>query len=78
MPGMISTDGGWHWYSHHTTDPACCGHYLNTFDIVRMHRYTNRQAGGTPETYEDKLRSTRAAIADLMNYHPELFIERNN
>lgn len=78
MPGMISTDGGWHWYSHHTTDPACCGRYLNTFDIVRIHRYTSRQTGGTPEANEDKLRSTKVAIADLINSHPELFTERNN
>ena len=78
MPGMISIDGGWHWYSHHTTDPACCGRYLNMFDIVRIHRYTNRKTGGVPETYEDRLRSTRAAIAELLNNRPELFTERND
>lgn len=78
MPGMISTDGGWHWYSHHTTDPACCGRYLNVFDIVRIHRYTGRKTGGTPETYEDRIQSTKVAIADLMNDHTEFFTERNN
>ena len=26
-------------YSHHSTDPAACGHSLNAFDLVRIHKF---------------------------------------
>lgn len=43
--GMVLYDGKWA-YSHHATDPAC-GKLLNSFDLVRTHKFPdlNEKAG---------------------------------
>ena len=37
--GVVLYEGKWA-YSHHATDPAC-GKLLNSFDLVRVHKYTD-------------------------------------
>lgn len=45
-------------YSHHASDPAC-GKLLNAFDIVRVHRFGDKDAGGD-DSDPTKLPSFRA------------------
>lgn len=36
--GLVTYDDRWA-YSHHSTDPAGCGHVCNAFDLMRIHRF---------------------------------------
>lgn len=36
--GLIVYDGKYA-YSHHASDPACCGSLLNAFDLIRVHKF---------------------------------------
>ena len=33
-------------YSHHATDP-CCGKLMNAFDVVRLHKFGDKDAKGS-------------------------------
>lgn len=46
-------------YSHHATDPAC-GHLMNAFDVVRIHKFGNLDARADEDTEPSKLPSFKA------------------
>lgn len=46
-------------YSHHATDPAC-GHLMNAFDVVRIHKFGNLDAKADEDTEPSRLPSFKA------------------
>ena len=46
-------------YSHHATDPAC-GKLLNSFDVVRLHKFGALDSKANPDTPPSKLPSFQA------------------
>lgn len=48
-------------YSHHASDPAS-GHLLNSFDIVRIHKFSDLDDKTAPDTIATKLPSYKAMI----------------
>ena len=46
-------------YSHHATDPAC-GKLMNAFDVVRIHKFGNKDDRSDPDTEATKLPSFKA------------------
>lgn len=72
--GAIVYDGDLFLYSHHSHDP-CCNQLVNAFDLVRLHRYGDKDNGAKPDTPVNKLPSYVAmsklavsdkAVADLI------------
>ena len=59
--GVITYDGRFA-YSHHATDPVC-GHLLNAFDLVRLHRFRDLDDKCAPDTAPGKLPSFQAMSA---------------
>lgn len=56
--GAVVYDDLW-LYSHHGTDP-CCEREVNAFDLVRLHRFADLDAGRPEETPVNRLPSYRA------------------
>lgn len=54
--GAIIYDDAKYLYSHHATDP-CGGRLVNAFDLVRLHKYGDKDADSSPETPVIKLPS---------------------
>lgn len=54
--GAIIYDNGKFLYSHHATDP-CSGKLVNSFDLVRLHKYGDEDDGCTADTPVNKLPS---------------------
>lgn len=48
-------------YSHHATDPAC-GQLMNTFDVVRIHKYGALDDKAKPDTSPSKMPSFKAMV----------------
>lgn len=46
-------------YSHHATDP-CCGKLMNAFDVVRLHKFGDKDARMPEDTEPGKLPSFKA------------------
>lgn len=46
-------------YSHHATDP-CCGKLMNAFDVVRLHKFGDKDARAAEGTEPGKLPSFKA------------------
>lgn len=65
--GAVIYDDGKFLFSHHATDP-CGGKLVNAFDLVRLHRFGDKDDGSAPDTPVVKLPSYRAmcelAVAD--------------
>lgn len=65
--GAIVYDNGNFLYSHHATDPAG-GRLVNAFDLVRLHKFTDKDDDAKPDTPTNKLPSYTAmcqlAVAD--------------
>ncbi len=65
--GAVVYDNGAFLYSHHATDPAG-GRLVNSFDLVRLHRFAERDDDAKPDTPTNKLPSYAAmcelAVAD--------------
>lgn len=65
--GAVIYDNGKFLYSHHATDP-CSGRLVNAFDLVRLHRFGDRDDEAQPGTPTNRLPSYRAmcelAVAD--------------
>ena len=53
-------------YSHHATDPAC-GQLCNAFDIVRIHKFGNRDDRAKADTAPNKLPSYKAMVEFALN-----------
>ena len=58
--GLVIYDGKFA-YSHHATDPAC-GRLLNAFDLVRIHRFRDRDDKTALDTPPGKLPSFKAMV----------------
>lgn len=65
--GAVVYDNGAFLYSHHATDPAG-GRLVNSFDLVRLHLFADKDDDAKPETPTNKLPSFTAmcerAVAD--------------
>ena len=65
--GAVIYDGGKFLYSHHATDP-CSGKLVNAFDLVRLHKFGDKDSNAVPDTPVAKLPSFKAmcdfALAD--------------
>lgn len=54
--GAVIYDNGAFLFSHHATDPAG-GRLVNAFDLVRLHRFSDRDDDAKPETPTNRLPS---------------------
>ena len=65
--GAVIYDNGLFLYSHHSTDP-CSGKLVNAFDLVRLHKFGDRDDGADAKTPPNRLPSYLAmcefAVAD--------------
>ncbi len=65
--GAVVYDNGAFLYSHHATDPAG-GRLVNSFDLVRLHKFADQDDAAKPDTPTNKLPSYQAmcelAMAD--------------
>ena len=65
--GAVIYDNGKFLYSHHATDP-CSGRLVNSFDLVRLHRFGDQDDEAQPGTPTNRLPSYKAmcelAVAD--------------
>lgn len=59
--GLIVYDGKYA-YSHHASDPACCGSLLNAFDLVRVHKFGALDVACTEGTPTAKRPSCKAML----------------
>ena len=57
--GAVVYDSGKFLYSHHATDP-CSGKLVNCFDLVRLHKFGDRDDGAQPGTPSNRLPSFKA------------------
>ena len=57
--GAVLYDNGKFLYSHHATDP-CSGKLVNAFDLVRLHRFGDRDDAAEPGTPVNRLPSYKA------------------
>lgn len=61
--GAVIYEGGKFLFSHHATDP-CGGRLVNAFDLVRLHKFAEKDADASPDTPVNKLPSYKA-MCDL-------------
>ena len=65
--GAVVYENGKFLYSHHATDP-CSGHLVNCFDLVRLHKFGEKDDEAAPGTPNNRLPSYLAmcefAVAD--------------
>lgn len=61
--GAVIYDGGKFLFSHHATDP-CSGRLVNAFDLVRLHKFGEKDDSAAPDTPVVKLPSYKA-MCDL-------------
>ena len=65
--GAVIYDNGLFLYSHHSTDP-CCGRLVNSFDLVRIHKFGNADDQAAANTPANRLPSYQMmcelAVAD--------------
>jgi len=59
--GLVVYDGGLFAYSHHGTDP-CSGKLVNAFDLVRIHKFGERDETAAPGTPTNRLPSYTAMV----------------
>lgn len=59
--GLVIYDGGKFAYSHHSTDPVS-GRLVNAFDLVRLHKFGEKDEDAEPGLDGDKLPSFRAMV----------------
>lgn len=57
--GAVVYDNGKFLYSHHATDP-CSGRLVNAFDLVRLHKFGEKDDNAAPDTPVVKLPSYKA------------------
>lgn len=62
--GAVIYDNGLYLYSHHATDP-CSGKLVNSFDLVRLHLYGDKDVGVNPKTNISKYPSYMAMLEKL-------------
>ena len=64
--GAVIYDNGKFLFSHHATDP-CSGRLVNAFDLVRLHKFGDKDAESDPETPVAKLPSYKAMCDMALN-----------
>lgn len=64
--GAVIYDDAKFLYSHHATDP-CSGRLVNAFDLVRLHKFGDKDDNATPETPVVKLPSYKAMCELAIN-----------
>lgn len=57
--GAVIYEDGKFLFSHHSTDP-CCGKLVNAFDLVRIHKFRDRDDDARPDTPPGRLPSYQA------------------
>ena len=57
--GAVVYEDGKFLFSHHSTDP-CCGKLVNAFDLVRIHKFRDRDDDAAPSTPPGRLPSYQA------------------
>jgi predicted P-loop ATPase len=67
--GAIVYDDGQFLYSHHATDP-CGGRLVNSFDMVRLHKFGGQDDEAAPGTPVNRLPSFSAMCAFAMEQGP--------
>ena len=72
--GAVVYDGGKYMFSHHATDP-CGGRLVNSFDMVRLHKFDELDAEAAPGTPGGKLPSY-AAMCDMAAQDAEVKRQR--
>lgn len=78
--GAIVYDNGAFLFSHHATDP-CSARLVNSFDLVRLHKYGDQDDEAAPGTPTNRLPSFSAMMAFAMSLEPVaemLMAERYN
>ncbi len=60
--GAVIYDNGKFLYSHHATDP-CSGRLVNAFDMVRLHRFGDKDDEAQPGTPPTACRPTRPCVS---------------
>lgn len=68
--GAVLYDDGKFLYSHHATDP-CSGKLVNAFDLVRLHKFGDRDDTAAPNTPVVKMPSF-TAMCELANSLPDV------
>ena len=68
--GAVIYDSGKFLYSHHATDP-CSGKLVNAFDLVRLHRFGDKDDEAQPGTPTNRLPSYRA-MCELATQAPDV------
>ncbi|MFZ5975219.1 MAG: VapE domain-containing protein [Bacillota bacterium] len=68
--GAVIYDNGLFLYSHHATDP-CSGKLVNSFDLVRLHKFAELDDDTKPDTPVNKLPSY-AAMCELAVSDPQV------
>lgn len=71
--GAVVYDDGKFLYSHHATDP-CSGRLVNAFDLVRLHRFGDKDDNAAPGTPVGRLKSY-TAMREYAQSLPDVHIE---
>lgn len=71
--GAVVYDDGKFLYSHHATDP-CSGRLVNAFDLVRLHRFGDKDDNAAPGTPVGRLKSY-TLMRDYAQSLPDVHIE---
>lgn len=71
--GAVIYDDGKFLYSHHATDP-CSGRLVNAFDLVRLHRFGDKDDNAAPGTPVGRLPSY-TAMREYAQSLPDVHIE---
>ena len=71
--GAVVYEDGKFLYSHHSTDP-CCGRLVNAFDLVRIHKFRDRDEDAPEGTPANRLPSF-AAMQELAAADDEVRIQ---
>jgi predicted P-loop ATPase len=70
--GAVLYDGGKFLYSHHATDP-CGGRLVNAFDMVRLHKFAEKDDEAQPNTPGNRLPSYTAML-ELATADPDVLV----
>lgn len=71
--GAVIYDDGKYLYSHHATDP-CSGRLVNSFDLVRLHMFGDKDDDVQPDTPINKLPSYKAML-EYVNGNDEVALK---
>ena len=65
VAGVVTYDNKYA-YSHHATDPAC-GQLMNSFDVVRVHKFGDLDLKAKPDTAPSKMPSYKAMVDFILS-----------